>query len=368
MHRTTVAEIDLAAIRQNYEVAGKLAPESRNIAVVKADAYGHGGLRVALELEKVAPALAVATLDEAIELRDGGVQCPILVLEGVFGAETFRYASEHNFTAMVHDPAQLETIRGLRSPPDVWLKVDTGMSRLGVSVDDVENTVQELLASGVRADRLVLCTHLATADDAESAFAAQQISKFRAATKSLPCALSIANSAGIVGWPSSHAEWNRPGYMLYGNSPMRHDEVSAAGLVPAMRLTSNLIGLRSLSAGETVGYGQQWTATRPSLIGTVAIGYADGYPRSAVNGTTTLVNGKPAPLAGAVSMDLITVDLSGQSDAKIGDPVILWGPELPVSSVASSAATIGYELLTGVSRRVPRRYRPLSTPGKAGKE
>jgi alanine racemase len=356
MHRTTVAEIDLAAIRHNYEIANKLALKSRTIAVVKADAYGHGAVRVARELEKCAPALAVATLDEAIELRDGGVQCPLLILEGVGDAESLRYVCEHRLAVMVHHKEQLAAVLELPAPPDIWLKVDTGMHRLGIAIEDVQDIVRGLLDSGLAASRLVVCTHLATADDRESDFAALQIARFRAATKSLPCALSIANSAGVLAWPDSHADWNRPGYMLYGNSPLSGADTSATKLQPAMRLVSNIIGVGKVAAGETVGYGRNWTATRESTIATVAIGYADGYPRAASNGTTTLVNGSPAALVGTVSMDLITVDLSEHPGAKIGDAVILWGPELPVDGVAKSAGTIGYDLLTGVSRRVPRRY------------
>jgi alanine racemase len=203
----------------------------------------------------------------------------------------------------------------------------------------------------------VVCTHLACADDADNDFTSMQLDVFRSAATALGLPVSIANSAGILAWPDSHADWNRPGYMLYGNSPMRKRIDAAKDLTPAMTLRSELIAIREIGAGESVGYGGRWAASRPSRIGTVAIGYADGYPRHAPDGTPTFVDGCIAPLVGTVSMDMITIDLTGIDQAEVGAGVELWGSNVSVDDVASMSNTIGYELLTHVSARVPRIFR-----------
>jgi len=355
-YRKTEALIDLDAIRDNYALACAFAPQSKNIAVIKADAYGHGMLRVAEELQGVAPAFAVAIIDEALELREAGISTPVLVLEGVNSIADFEKAAAHDLSLVVHSRKQVSDLLQTDSSAHVsiWLKVDTGMHRLGVSPDDLKPVLDRLHAGGREAS--VLFTHLACADDLGSDATRKQIEVFRACTSGSDLPLSISNSAGILAWPESHADWNRPGCMLYGVSPMAGDLKSAEKLRLAMTLRSEIIAIRELQSGDTVGYGARWTAQRPSSVATVAIGYADGYPRHAPNGTPTQVNGKPAPLVGAVSMDMISIDLTDHENVGIGDSVELWGPEIPVGEVAAMSGTIGYELLTGVTSRVPRRY------------
>jgi alanine racemase len=356
--RQCEARIDLDAIRANYETACRLAPDSRAIAVVKADAYGHGAVAVARALADRTPAFAVGILDEAFELREAGIEEPILLLEGVNGIEALHSAVEHALTVVVHDEQQLNDIENARlaAPLGVWLKVDTGMHRLGLPPSLVGQAFARLQASGKRLEPVVVCTHLATADEPGSAFTRRQVNLFDASLNGIDAPLSIANSAAILALPESHRAWNRPGYMLYGGSPFAQPSPATRSLVPAMTLSSEIIGLHDVAAGETVGYGRSWTAARDARVATVAIGYADGYPRHAANGTPTLVRGRVAPLAGTVSMDLITIDVSGIDGVAIGERVVLWGDGLPVDTVARAAGTIGYQLLTQVSGRVPRRY------------
>jgi len=356
VYRKTEALIDLEAIRANYALACGLAPDSKSIAVIKADAYGHGMLRVAEALQEVAPAFAVAFLDEALELRKAGISTPLVVLEGVNSTDAIETAVANSLSLVVHSEEQVSLMKQARlsAPVSVWLKVDTGMHRLGLPPAQLATVLERL--RDCACDISVICTHLASADDTTSDVTRQQLEIFEACASSLGLPLSIANSAGILAWPESHADWNRPGYMLYGDSPMATDIETARGLRPAMTFRSEIIAIREIAVGEAVGYGGRWTATRPSKIGTVACGYADGYPRHAPNGTPTLVNGHIAPLVGTVSMDMITIDLTEHENVVVGDSVELWGTGLPVNTIASAAGTIGYELLTGVTSRVPRKY------------
>ena len=371
MHRNTEARIDLQAIRSNLALVRELAPESLTVAVIKANAYGHGLVPVARVLEDDAELLAVAFIDEAVELREAGVGGPVLVLEGVSSREAWREAAAQELTVVVNDPAQVAKLRGagIERQLPVWVKVDTGMHRLGFEPGDVDAVLEELQALGAKVE--VLCTHLARADEADGAATQRQIELFRgcAAGRWLPLGrpdragltrrpipLSIANSAGILARPDSHADLVRPGYMLYGNSPLTTQTVATQRLQPAMTFVSELIAIRHIEAGEAVGYGGRWVASRPSVIGTIAAGYADGYPRHAPDGTPILVGGHLCPLAGTVSMDMITVDLTEHPGAAVGEAVELWGRNVAVNDVAARAGAIGYELLTRVSARVPRRY------------
>ncbi len=354
MYRKTEAHIDLDAIRSNFALACSLAPHSKCIAVIKANAYGHGMLHVAEAMQDVAKAFAVATIEEALELRNAGINNALLVLQGVTTSTACKVAASNNLSLVVHSPEQIESLIEARVSLKVWLKIDSGMHRLGLAPGDVANACKRLDAGGIKVQ--VACTHFACADDLDSDATRQQLQSFNAATAGLGLPRSAANSAAVLGWPESHADWIRPGYMLYGSSPFRVDVEAARKLQPAMTLQSEIIAIRTVPAGDSVGYGARWTAERPSIIGTVAIGYADGYPRHAPNGTPTQVNGRPAPLAGTVSMDAITIDLTEHADATIGDRVELWGPDIAVNEVAAAAGTIGYQLLSGVSSRVPRIY------------
>ena len=360
MYRRTRARIDLAAVRGNFALAARLAPQSKNIAVIKGEAYGHGMLAVADALDDLAPAYAVAILEEAIELREHGVSKPLLVLEGVHDARALAEAAARGLTLMLHTPEQVDLLLAakLSKPPPLWLKVDTGMHRLGLAPDALMPALDALRAANGLAAPPVVCTHLASADAIGSPQTERQLDRFAGLTKDLDLPLSVANSAGILAWPGSHADWNRPGYMLFGDSPLHEASATAAELEPAMQFEAELIAVREVAAGETVGYGGRWRADRPSTIGTVAVGYADGYPRHAPDGTPTRVGGHTAPLAGVVSMDMITVDLTDVPQVRPGDLVTLWGDGLPVGSVARHVGSTGYELLTRVSQRVPREYLP----------
>lgn len=325
------------------------------MAVVKANAYGHGALGVASALEPLADALAVACIDEAQELRAGGINAPILLLEGIFQEKETAIASNENFWLCVENEWQLDCLEraALALPVTVWLKIDTGMHRLGIPPERAANAFHRLTQSANVKSGIVLCTHFASADELDSNQTQHQLDQFETACKHLQAERSAANSPGILAWPDSHFDWIRPGYMLYGNSPLTGPHKNTNALRPVMTLSSAIISLRDVAAGEPVGYGATWTATKDSKIATVAIGYGDGYPRLARNNTPVLINGKRAPLAGRVSMDMITVDVTELSGVQLGDEVILWGRDLSVAEVASHADTIGYELTT----RMPARTR-----------
>lgn len=354
--RPSRAVVDLDALRHNLGVAARRAPGSKNIAVVKANAYGHGMAEAARALEGTADALAVATMDEAVALRDRGIDGPLLVLQGSTTREDLAEAAARKLWLMVHEHGQLEQLLAHRGRPlHAWLKVDTGMHRLGFAPADAVSACDALFASEAVAQPPVLATHLACADELDSPVTAGQLAEFAKAAAGRALPRSIANSAGILHWPDSHADWNRPGIMLYGCEPTGvHGEDSE--LRPVMTLSSEIMAIRDLAPGEGVGYGHRWRAESPARIGTISVGYADGYPRHARNGTPVWVKGRRAALAGTVSMDMITVDLTGRDDVSVGDPVELWGPNVLVNEVAACADTIGYDLLAGMPARLPRIY------------
>lgn len=351
MQRKTAAYIDRDAIRGNFELACSLAPNAQAVAVIKADAYGHGILQVAEALWELVPMFGVATIDEAVVLREAGIRNAILVLEGVTTREACETAKAHELVLMVH---ALEQAAMMSGPGSAWIKVDTGMHRLGINAADLTTVLEQLSAAGV--DVQAVCTHLACANELDTAVTAAQIKAFSRCTAACDLPLSIANSAAVIAWPDSHADWIRPGIMLYGVSPFTEDIGAIRNLRPAMTLQSEVIAIREIPAGDSVGYGARWTAARPSVIATVAVGYADGYPRHATDGTPVFIGGKIAPLVGTVSMDMITVDVTDHPGVSIGDPVELWGSNLSVTEVAKHAGMISYELLAGVTSRVPRIY------------
>ncbi len=354
MARPNQARLDLGALRHNVNVARELAPHAKVMAVVKANAYGHGAVIIAGALQSMVDALAVACIEEAMELRYAGITAPILLLEGVFEAAELATAAQLDLWLTIGNERQLRWLEEatLPLPLSCWLKVDTGMHRLGVAPETVPQFYQRLSATGNAVDAVVTYTHLASADDVHSLQTPRQLAVFDA----LPCGAlrSAANSAGLLAWPQAHYDWVRPGYMLYGNSPLLQDHPQARSLKPVMTLASTVISLRDVAAGEAVGYGGTWVAQRPSRIATVTIGYGDGYPRHAANGTPVLVNGQRAPLAGRVSMDMITVDVTDLGEVQLGAEVVLWGAGLPLAEVARYADTIGYELTTRMPARTPR--------------
>ena len=354
--RPTKAIVSLSAISANLETARSLAPQSKVMAVIKANAYGHGAVEVARELQDKVPAFAVAFFDEAVQLRDAGITRPILVLQGSTVQTDVAEAAARDFWLMLHSKQQVERVlqATTRSPVHVWVKLDTGMHRLGLSERELESVCGSLSSSPNVSPDMVLCTHLASAEELDNPMTMEQVNCARRCADKHGLALSIANSAGIIAWPQSHAAWNRPGYMLFTNTSLQ--SLPGSELVPAMSMQSEIMNVRKLEIGEGVGYGQNWVADKPSVVGTIPIGYGDGYPRHAGNGTPVLVNGQRVPLVGRVSMDMICVDLSGLENTNVGDGVELWGQNLSVNEVAEYAGTIGYEILAALTGRVPIDY------------
>ena len=354
-----VAYVDPAALAHNLGVArGRAAPPSRVLAVVKADAYGHGMARAARAFA-AADGFAVARTEEALALRRAGVPAgTLLVLGGFADPDSLGRLAAEGIDAVVHAPEQVEMLRARRAGPParVWVKVDTGMSRLGFAPPDVPAVWRTLSALPGVAKPLHVMSHFASADEPGDDASARQIAVFDevlAALAPRPAA-SLANSAALLGLPRAHREWVRPGVMLYGASPMAGGRASDHGLRPAMTLTAPLIAVKTIERGARVGYGGTWIAPGKMPLGIAAIGYADGYPRHVPSGTAVLVNGRRAALAGRVSMDLIAIDLRGCPDARAGDRVTLWGEGLPVEEVAEAAGAIPYELLARLGPRVER--------------
>jgi alanine racemase len=357
MARANQARLDLDALRANLAHARSLSPHSKVMAVIKANAYGHGAVTIGRALEASTDAFAVACIEEALELRAAGITTPILLLQGIFETAELALARQHDFWLMIDNEWQLQALEQAApgAPLNCWLKIDTGMHRLGIDATAVKTFYQRLLDSANIADDIVVCSHFASADDLESEQTRLQIECFDAVTADLGAPRSLSNSPGLLGWPASRLEWIRPGYMLYGNSPFgTQPHPNTDALQPVMTLTSSVISVRDVAPGESVGYAASWTAGRPSRIATVTIGYGDGYPRLAKNGTPVLVKGQRAPLAGRVSMDMITVDVTELENVQVGDEVTLWGDGLPVGEVAEWAGTIGYELTTRMPMRTPR--------------
>ncbi|MBK1647433.1 alanine racemase [Rhabdochromatium marinum] len=357
MSRPTQAHIDLAAIRHNFHLAKRLVGGAQVLAVIKANAYGHGAVAVARALETQADALGVACSEEALELRESGIRAPIVLLEGIFEPLERQWLDRLNLTPVVHNRQQLNWLLEARprQPLGVWLKLNTGMHRLGLAPQQASAAYTEL-SRCPHIDRVVLMTHFARADEAASAPTDAQLACFKRHCAGIAAPRSLANSAAILSRPDSHADWVRPGIMLYGLDPLDHDTPQAADLRPALRFESALTAVRELAVGESIGYGGRFVCTRPTRVGVVAAGYADGYPRHAPDGTPVAVNGTRTQLIGRVSMDMLTVDLTELPQAQPGDPVELWGPQISATSVAAASGTISYELLTSLSRRVPLHY------------
>lgn len=355
MPRNTLAKIHQAALSQNLARVRSLAPGRKVMAVVKADAYGHR-LDLCLPALKGADLLAVATLEEARAIRRLGSALPVMLLEGVIHSTDLAVAAELGLELTLHHPSQVDALERFgRSPtPRLWLKVESGMHRLGLPPESLGPLHRRLEAlSGV--EQINLVSHFARADDTDPLPTRRQIERFLSHVKGLPGELCLANSAAILGHPDSHADWVRAGIMLYGISPVAGKTGLDLGLAPAMTLSTELISVKTVPAGEAIGYGGRYVARKPMRLGVAAIGYGDGYPRSMVDGAPVLVNGVVCALAGRVSMDMITIDLAACPEAAIADPVVLWGEGLPIEQLALAADTIPYELVCRVTRRV--RYR-----------
>ncbi len=355
MPQRTEVIIDLAALKHNVSMARKAAPYSKLMAVIKANAYGHGMLDIAKALSDV-EGFAVARIDEAIKLREAGVTQTIMVFTGFLSADEVRQFSHYDLDAVIHSEYQLELLNASAAvkPLSVWLKINTGMNRLGVDSSAVTRLNDGLQLSGKVRLPIKLMTHLACADDMSRPTTTQQIELFDACTSGLAGEQSIANSAGLLGWQQARRHWVRPGIMLYGGSPFCNAAASDDGLLPVMTLKSSVLSLQTVKKGECVGYGGVWQAKKTSLIATVGIGYGDGYPRHAEIGTFVLLGRQQAPLVGRVSMDSINIDVSQCESVQVGDEVVLWGEGLPIEELAEKSGTISYELMCGVTERVLR--------------
>ena len=353
--RPARALIDLQALRHNYQLAREVTG-AKALAVIKADAYGHGAVRCAQALEAEADGFAVACIEEALELRAAGIHAPVLLLEGFFEADELPLIVEHDFWCVVHSLWQLDAIEQakLAKPIHVWLKLDTGMHRVGLHPSDYKTAYQRLQASG-KVAKIVLMSHFARADELDCLRSVEQVAVFLAARDDLSADVSLRNSPAILGWPSVPSDWVRPGLMLYGASPFEEAQAHAARLQPVMTLESKVIAVRELPAGEPVGYGAKFVTPKPMRIGVVAMGYADGYPRHAPTGTPVWVAGQRSQLLGRVSMDMLCIDLTDVPQASLGSTVELWGKNILASELAAKAETIPYQIFCNL-KRAPRLY------------
>ena len=356
MPRPILATIRASALAHNLSVAKKCAPQSKVWAVVKANAYGHGLVAAARALHE-ADGYAMLDFEEAIRLRLQGVKKPILLLEGFFKAQDVALLAEYDLTPVVHNIEQIEILEktALAKPIDAYLKVNSGMNRLGFTVDNIR-IGWNALHGHKQIREVTVMTHFADADGA--AGVAGQLEWFNSLTQPMQGPRCLANSAALLRYPQTHADWVRPGIMLYGCSPFADQTADDIGVQPVMTLTTEIIALQNLQAGERVGYGFGFEATEEMTIGVIACGYADGYPRAAPSGTPVLVGGERTRTVGRVSMDMICVDITALPEAYIGTPVTLWGDGLSADEVGASAGTLSYELLCGLAARVPVREVP----------
>lgn len=352
MSRPTHMTIDLGALQHNFKRVKALAPNCGAMAMIKANAYGHGLVRVAQALPH-ADALGVASLEEGITLREAGVTRPIVLMEGLFSANELSDAARHKFILVVHHHEHVEMLERMKTPQvfSVWLKINTGMNRLGIAPNEVDVMYARLRNAQAVKKPIGLMTHFAEADLVDHETTRQQIMLFNDCTAHLSGPRCLANSAAILAWPHSHGDWVRPGLMLYGASPFANKSGMDHALLPVMTLSSKIIAVTQVKQGGKVGYGGTWTAPEDMLIGVVGVGYGDGYPQFAHNGTPVLVNGVRSVLVGRVSMDMLTVDLRPVPNVKINDPVILWGKGLPVEEIAYYTQSSPYEILTRMTPR-----------------
>jgi alanine racemase len=360
MSRVLQALIDPVAIQHNLRRVKTIAPASKIIAMVKANGYGHGLLEVAQMLNK-ADAFGVACLEEALQLRQNDIIHKIVLMQGFVSKQELVEISRLSLEAVIHNDFQLQLLASYSRPINVWLKLDTGMHRLGFSIEEfsrVYNYVQEL----PHVNLIGIMSHFSHADEVHNIKTVQQIEQFVQTIKTVPETFftSLANSSGILQWPAAHLDWVRPGLMLYGVSPIGSKRALDYDLLPAMTLQTEIISINNIKQGETIGYSGSFTCPEDMPVAVIAIGYGDGYPRNAPNGTPVLVNGKRASLIGKVSMDMANIDLREVPGAKIGDKVVMWGRGLPVEEIAEYVGTISYELLANLGNRVQRVVKSIA--------
>jgi len=354
-----VATIDLAALKHNFSRVKQLAPNSRVMSVIKANAYGHGTIEVAHALVE-SDAFAVARLSEAIQLREAGILQAIVVLEGVNTAADLRIAADLSLSLVFHHETQINLVTTIKLTKPLefcWLMVETGMHRLGLSMAKVDTALRELSLSPNISGEVGLMSHFANADIVDDARNVNQLANFAKSLGKKNIPTSMANSAAILSSPVSHGDWLRPGLMLYGVSPFENYSAHDLGLKPVMQLKTIITAIQELKQGDQVGYGGEWIAEQTTRIGVASIGYGDGFSRQLSNRGIASIHGETAPLIGRVSMDMIAVDISSLNNVAVGDEVTLWGDEqVSVENVAKLANTIPYELVCQVSERVLREY------------
>jgi len=361
--RGPVAVIRPAALLNNLARVRQAAAGCRTLAVIKANAYGHGLVPVARILQD-ADAFAVARLSEAVQLRDAGVTKRVVVLGGCSDLPELREAAALGLDVVIHATDQVALLERLpdQVPANAWLKFDSGMGRLGLSALEFPEALERLRRIYGGLERVVLMTHLASADDRADPATTAQLACLASVVGDWPGDVSVANSAAILGWPDvlrpsaqlryRGANWVRPGLMLYGVSPLPGVSPAALGLQPAMSFEASVMAVKTVSAGTKVGYAGTWTAPRQTRLAVAAAGYADGYPWRLPSGTPVQVQGRLAPVVGRISMDMVTIDVTDMPETSPGDRVVLWGDEPTVGELATLAGTIPYTLVTGVNRRV----------------
>lgn len=352
MSRPACVCINIQALRHNLSLIKKISPGSLVLAMLKANAYGHGLLLVAKALTDC-DAFGVASIEEGIMLRQEGVKNRILLMGGFFKPEELTEIVEFDFEMVIHRHDQLAALleNNVKKAITVWLKIDTGMHRLGFKPSEAKNVLDALQTSPAVND-VILMTHLSKAENVQTDFTAHQITEFSKIADDFPGQLCIANSAGTLAWSDTHVDWIRPGLILYGISLFPDKCATDLGFKSVMSLRSELIAIHQLQTGDAVGYGGEWVCPEPMTVGIVAAGYGDGYPYAASNRAVVLVNGKKSKVIGRIAMDMLAVDLRGFDEVNIGDSVLLWGAELPVEKLANAIDTIPWALVCGIAPRV----------------
>lgn len=348
------AVIHRQALTHNLERVKQLAPCSNIMAVLKANAYGHGLLLSAGSF-LAADAYGVLEVEAAIQLREAGFRKRICLLEGLFHDEDPALLASYKLEPVIHSEWQMQQVSNYQgeAPLNVWLKIDTGMHRLGFSVKEAVEVYERLVAMPF-INVAVIMSHLANADDVDDDKTRIQLDNLEQCLTVRPPEMSLANSAAVCAWPETHLDWVRPGIMLYGSSPLLDRSAVQLELQAAMSLQTEIISIKTLKAGDAVGYGSTWICPEDMRVGTIACGYGDGYPRHAPDGTPVLVDGKTVPLVGRVSMDMVAVDLRGHNEAQVGSMAEMWGENLSIDTIARHAGTISYELMCGITARVTR--------------
>ena len=372
--KPAIATINSAALRHNIQLIKSFAPNQKLLAMIKANAYGQGLLPAAHILADQVDGFGVARLREALEIQETGYTGKILLVEGFFDREELLKTLSRRFDSVIHCYEQLELLEQVAKeweeeqqkgfwkrktkiyfPINIWLKIDTGMHRLGVHPEQVDEFYQRLKKCPL-VESISFVSHFSRADELDCGYTEKQISTFEQATQSYPeHDRSISASSGILYWKQAHYEWVRPGIIMHGISP-HYEPITHLGFQPVMTLSSSLIAVRTHKAGEPVGYGGTWVSPKDTKLGVIAMGYGDGYPRNAPEGTPVLINGRKVPIVGRVSMDMLTVDLGADSQDKVGDETIFWGKDLLIEEIAEHIGVISYELITKLTPRVIFEY------------